>query len=185
MSPTDVERLGDEIMNPTPNTYSVVSSYTEDLEEETEKLVSERKLPKKDIIAEVSTTDMVIDLALASLAKNTALKLNKLERFLGKIEDQLFSDSVIKNMKPADLMGLYTQVRFMRTDSFKTLKDIRNDIDFDFLEGALLSKHSKESLQDLEGNEKMTSLLEDILSSSDFLDKAEAHQRKILGEDDD
>ena len=153
--------------------YSKVSDMTKRLSEETENLVRDQKIPAKDIIGQVSVTDMVIDLAMASLAKQTSVKLQKLETFLGKIEDKLFSDKTIKDMSAPELAGLYANTRLMRTDAFKMLKDIKKDVDFTSLEANLLSLHAKKSLDDdTDENHQMRSILESILMDNDFLEQA-------------
>ncbi|MCK5536283.1 MAG: hypothetical protein KAI79_05610 [Bacteroidales bacterium] len=153
--------------------YSKVSDMTKRLSEETENLVRDQKIPAKDIIGQVSVTDMVIDLAMASLAKQTSVKLQKLETFLGKIEDKLFSDKTIKGMSAPELAGLYANTRLMRTDAFKMLKDIKKDVDFTSLEANLLSLHAKKSLDDdTDENHQMRSILESILMDNDFLEQA-------------
>ena len=153
--------------------YSEVSDMTKRLSEETENLVRDQKIPAKDIIGQVSVTDMVIDLAMASLAKQTSVKLQKLETFLGKLEDKLFDDKNLGQMKPNDLANLYTSTRMMRTDAFRMLKEIKKDVDFTSLEANLLSLHAKKSLDDdSDENHQMKSILESILTNSDFLDTA-------------
>lgn len=166
--------------------YSDISSMTDHLGGETERLVRDQKLPEKEVIGQVSTTDMVIDLALANIAKQTSIKLQKFEKFLGKIEDQLFKDSTLQEMTKSDLLTLYTSTRMMRTDAFRMLKEIRKDVDFSNLEASLLSLHSKESMRESEhhGN-KMKGLLETLLTNADFLDQAAAHQRANMMKEDE
>lgn len=164
--------------------YSDVSDMTEFLGDQTEKLVRENVLPEKGIISQVSTTDMVIDLALANIAKQTSVKLQKFETFLGEIEDRLFDQDSLKEMSKADLLTLYTSTRLMRTDAFKMLKEIRKDVDFSGLEASLLSMHSKESLkEDAAGGNQVHGLLEKIISDPNFIQKAQATQRKALEDD--
>ena len=163
--------------------YSEVSEMTKRLGEETENLVRDQKIPAKDIIGQVSVTDMVIDLAMASLAKQTSVKLQKLELFLGKIEDKLFDDKTLEGMSSSDLAGLYANTRLMRTDAFRMLKDIKKDVDFTSLEANLLSLHAKKSLDDdSDEHNQMRSILETILTDSDFLDAAVESQTKELND---
>jgi len=162
--------------------YSDISTLTEHLEQQTEELVRSQKLPEKDIVGQVSTTDMVIDLALANIGKQTALKMTKLEKFLSKIEDQLFKDSTLEEMTKSDLLTLYTSTRMMKSDGFKMLKEIRKDVDFENLEASLLSMHSKESLKEDEGSGgKMQSILNALLGDGSFLKTAQEKQRQNLG----
>ena len=158
--------------------YSEVSEMTVRIQEDTENLVREQKIPDKDIIGQVSVTDMVIDLAMASLAKQTSVKIQKLETFLGKLEDRLFDDKNLSKMKPGDLANLYTSTRMMRTDAFRMLKEIKKDVDFSALEANLLSLHSKEAMNaDVEGGDKMKSLLQSLLTDDSFIEKAESKQK--------
>ncbi len=158
--------------------YSEVSEMTSRIQEETESLVKDQKIPEKDIIGQVSVTDMVIDLAMASLAKQTSVKIQKLETFLGKLEDRLFEDGSLDNMSKADLAGLYSSTRMMRTDAFRMLKEIKKDVDFSALEANLLSLHSKESMKDGSGGEQMKSLLQSLLTDDSFIKTAENEQKK-------
>ena len=164
--------------------YSDVSEMTKRLGEETENLVRDHKIPAKDIIGQVSVTDMVIDLAMASLAKQTSVKLQKLETFLGKLEDKLFDEKNLAKMKPNDLANLYTSTRMMRTDAFRMLKEIKKDVDFTSLEANLLSLHAKKSLDDdTDENHQMRSILESILMNEDFLETAVGIQVDDLNKD--
>ena len=164
--------------------YSDVSEMTKRLGEETENLVRDQKIPAKDIIGQVSVTDMVIDLAMASLAKQTSVKLQKLETFLGKLEDKLFDEKNLAKMKPNDLANLYTSTRMMRTDAFRMLKEIKKDVDFTSLEANLLSLHAKKSLDDdTDENHQMRSILESILMNEDFLETAVGIQVDDLNKD--
>ena len=164
--------------------YSEVSEMTVRIQEDTENLVREQKIPDKDIIGQVSVTDMVIDLAMASLAKQTSVKLQKLETFLGKLEDKLFDEKNLAKMKPNDLANLYTSTRMMRTDAFRMLKEIKKDVDFTSLEANLLSLHAKKSLDDdTDENHQMRSILESILMNEDFLETAVGIQVDDLNKD--
>jgi hypothetical protein len=181
-----IEELDEYSKEDGSSEYSEISDLTNHLEEQTEELVRSQKLPEKDIVGQVSTTDMVIDLALANIGKQTALKMSKIERFLGKIEDQLFKDETLKEMSKADLLTLYTSTRMMKADGFKMLKEIRKDVDFENLEANLLSMHSKESLKD-DGKtgSKMQGILNQLLGDSNFLKSAEKTQRNQLGVNED
>ncbi len=166
--------------------YSDISDLTKNLENQTLELVKSQKLPEKDIIGQVSTTDMVIDLAMANIGKQTALKMSKLEQFLGKIEDQLFKDSTLEEMTKSDLLSLYTSTRMMKSDGFKMLKEIRKEVDFENLEANLLSMHSKESLKgDEASGGKMQGILQALLGDANFLKSAETKQRKNMGVTDE
>jgi len=167
------------------NEYSEISDLTKHLEDQTHDLVKSQKLPEKDIIGQVSTTDMVIDLAMANIGKQTALKMSKLESFLGKIEDQLFKDSTLEEMTKSDLLALYTSTRMMKADGFKMLKEIRKDVDFENLEASLLSMHSKESLKDEGSGDKMKGILNALLGDSNFLRSAQKKQKEKLGVEED
>jgi len=166
--------------------YSNVSEMTKQLQEQTSKLVSDQSLPEKEIIGQVSTTEMVIDLALATLARQASVKLVKLEEFLGSVEDRLFKKETLDELTKADLMNLYTSTRMMRTDAFRMLKEIRKESDFNNLEATLLSMHSKEELNtaNADGN-KMKGLLESLIMNGDFLNQAQQQQRKNLGVNDE
>ena len=163
--------------------YSEVSEMTERLKVEAEKLVKDQKLPAKDIIGQVGVTEMVIDISMASLAKQTSIKILKLEKYLGKVEDRLFKDDALDNMSKTELSNLYASTRMMRTDAFKMLKEIKKDVDFASLEANLLSLHAKKSLEDdegVEGSEKTKSILETLLLDADFLDAATQLQTDTL-----
>ena len=167
---------------PTDTEYSDISQMTKQMQEQTAKLVSEQSLPAKEIIGQVSTTEMVIDLALATLARQSSVKLIKLEEFLGSVEDRLFKPEILDELTKSDLMSLYTNTRMMRTDAFRMLKEIRKESDFNNLEATLLSMHSKEELNsaNADGN-KMKGLLESLIMNGDFLQQAQAQQKKNLG----
>jgi hypothetical protein len=167
--------------------YSDVSDMTSNIKNETEKLVKDRKIPERSIIGEVSTTEMAIDLAMANLAKQTAVKLQKLESFLGKIEDKLFNDDILDDMNKGDLLLLYTNTRMMRSDAFRMIREIRRDVDFSTLEANLLSLHAKESLSNSTGDESVNSILESLLSDDSFLENVAKEQSDELnlGNDDD
>lgn len=166
--------------------YSDVSDMTDNIKKETEKLVKERKIPERSIIAEVSTAELAIDLAMANLAKQTAVKLLKMEGFLGKIEDKLFNDDILENMNKGDLLLLYTNTRMMRSDAFRMIREIRKEVDFSTLEANLMSIHAKESVKShAEGDDPMNSILESLLSDENFLNAAETEQQKTLGVEND
>lgn len=175
----------DEISRPVSTEFSDISKMTENLDAQTTKLVAEQQLPEKEVIGEVSTTDMVIDLSLANIAKQTSVKLNRMETFLSKIEDILYDDKSLEGMNKHELMALYTNTRLMRTDAFKMLSEIRKTVDFGLLEAQLLSMHSKESMKvDEEGSgEKMQSILEAMLKSPDFLLAAQENQKQNLNKE--
>lgn len=166
--------------------YSDVSGMTDNIKSETENLVRDRKIPERSIINEVSTTELAIDLAMANLAKQTAVKLQKLEGFLGKIEDKLFRDDILDDMNKGDLLLLYTNTRMMRSDAFRMIREIRKEVDFSTLEANLLSLHAKESLKESDnddGADKMQSILQTLLHDENFLSSAEEEQRKdMMGE---
>ena len=148
--------------------YSDVSVMTEQIQEETESLVRDKKIPARAIIDEVSTTELAIDLAMANIAKQTAVKLQKLEGFLGKIEDKLFNDDILEKMNKGDLLLLYTNTRMMRSDAFKMIREIRKDVDFSTLEANLMSLHAKESIKSTEGDDSMNSILQTFLLIKDW-----------------
>lgn len=156
--------------------YSEVSDMTQSIQEETEALVRDKKIPARAIIADVSTTELAIDLAMANIAKQTAVKLQKLEGFLGKIEDKLFNDDILDKMNKGDLLLLYTNTRMMRSDAFRMIREIRKDVDFSTLEANLMSLHAKESIKDAEGDDSMNSILQTLLSDENFLSDAEEEQ---------
>jgi len=161
---------------------------TDNIKEETEKLVRDRKIPERNIISEVSTAELAIDLAMANIAKQTAVKLQKLEGFLGKIEDKLFNDEILDKMNKGDLLLLYTNTRMMRSDAFRMIREIRKDVDFSTLEANLLSLHAKESISSSNnGDESMNSILQTLLSDENFLAGAEEEQEEIMktGEEND
>ena len=163
--------------------YSEVSDMTENIKNENESLVRDQKIPAKEIIDEVSVTNMVIDLSMASIAKQASVKLLKMETFLGKIEDRLFSDKSLDGMSKGDLAALYTSTRMMRTDAFRMLKDIKKDVDFGSLEDSLLSLHSKASLKEgTETGEQMKSILQTLMADDSFLKTAEKNQKKNMEE---
>jgi len=162
--------------------YSEVSDMTDRIKQETESLVKDRKIPERNIIHEVSTAELAIDLAMANLAKVTAVKLQKLEGFLGKIEDKLFNDDILDDMNKGDLLLLYTNTRMMRSDAFKMIREIRKEVDFSTLEANLLSLHAKESLKsdDDDDDDKLQSILSSLLHDDNFLSNVEEEQRKAL-----
>lgn len=180
-----VEEIEELTNAPQSRHYSEVSEMTDNLHEQTENLVRDKTLPKKEIVSEVSTTDMVIDLALANIAKQTSVKLTKMERFLSKLEDKLYDDAILDNMNKQELMSLYANTRMMRTDAFKMLNEIRKGVDFSALEAQLLSLHSKESMKEgADGGEKMKSMLEGILNNPDFLEQAVKNQKEKLKDEE-
>jgi len=156
--------------------YSEVSDMTQGIQDETEALVRDKKIPARAIISDVSTTELAIDLAMANIAKQTAVKLQKLEGFLGKIEDKLFNDDILDKMNKGDLLLLYTNTRMMRSDAFRMIREIRKDVDFSTLEANLMSLHAKESIKDAEGDDNMNSILQTLLSDENFLSDAEEEQ---------
>jgi len=166
----------------TTGDFSKISKYTQLINDQTEKLVDKNKLPAREIINQIATTDIVIDLAFASLARQTALKILELETFLSKIEDRLFDQETIANLSNADLLNLYQTTRIMKSDSFKTLSSLRKDIDFDKLEATLLALHNKEQLKDLNDTEsgKVRSILEQLLTSPEFTKSFSKQQEKKI-----
>jgi len=164
------------------NEFSSISSMTENLGMQTEDLVKNQKLPEKEVIGEVSTTDMVIDLSLANIAKQTSVKLSKMETFLSRIEDRLYDDKTLGKMNKQELMALYTNTRLMRTDAFKMLAEIRKGVDFGALEAQLLSMHSKESMRDDNATQgdKMKGILEQMMTDPNFILSASANQKQKL-----
>lgn len=167
--------------------YSDVSRMTGNLHTQTENLVRDQKLPEKTVISEISTTDMVIDLALANIAKQTSIKLSRMETFLSALEDKLFDESMLETMSKTEMMSLYANTRMMRTDAFRMLKEIRKDVDFAGLEAQLLSLHSKESMRETTDGQgdKMKSMLENILMNPDFLSQAVASQKTKLNKEEE
>jgi len=163
--------------------YSDVSEMTQNIQDETESLVRDKKIPERSIISEVSTAELAIDLAMANIAKQTAVKLQKLEGFLGKIEDKLFNDDILEKMNKGDLLLLYTNTRMMRSDAFKMIREIRKDVDFSTLEANLMSLHAKESIKDAEGDDSMNSILQTLLSDENFLNDAASEQRDAMSID--
>ena len=169
----------------TTSEYSDVSDMTQNIQEETESLVRDKKIPERSIISEVSTTELAIDLAMANIAKQTAVKLQKLEGFLGKIEDKLFNDEILDKMNKGDLLLLYTNTRMMRSDAFKMIREIRKDVDFSTLEANLMSLHAKESIKDAEGDDGMKSILQTLLSDENFLNDAESEQMNAMSDNEE
>ncbi len=165
-----------------PSEFSAISDMTENLGHQTEQLVQHQKLPEKEVIGEVSTTDMVIDLSLANIAKQTSVKLSKMETFLSRIEDRLYDDKTLEKMNKHELMALYTNTRLMRTDAFKMLAEIRKTVDFSALEAQLLSMHSKASMQDESTGQgdKMKGILEQMMTDPNFILSAAANQKTKL-----
>jgi len=174
----------DEITGNHSREFSNISDMTENLGQQTEELVRGQTLPQKEVIGEVSTTDMVIDLSLANIAKQTSVKLSKMETFLSRIEDRLYDDKTLEKMNKHELMALYTNTRLMRTDAFKMLAEIRRTVDFSALEAQLLSMHSKESMRDdtVGQGDKMKGMLEQMLTNPEFLITAAANQKSKLQE---
>jgi len=168
-----------------PGEFSEITDMTENIHHQTKNLVRDQKLPEKEVIAEISTTDMVIDLSLANIAKTTAMKLTKMETFLGKIEDKLYDDQILDKMNKHELMALYTNTRLMRTDAYKMLVEIRKNTDFSTLEAQLLSLHSKESMRedDSSNGGQMRSVIEQIMLDPDFLARAAAKQKENLNKE--
>ncbi len=162
--------------------YSDVSLMTQGIKDETESLVRDKKIPARSIISDVATAELAIDLAMANIAKQTAVKLQKLEGFLGKIEDKLFNDEILDKMNKGDLLLLYTNTRMMRSDAFRMIREIRKDVDFSSLEANLMSLHAKESIKDAEGNDTMNSILATLLSDENFLSDAEEELRNSMYE---
>jgi hypothetical protein len=70
----------------------------------------------------------------------------------------------------------------MRTDAFRMLKEVRKDIDFESLEATLLSLHNKESIKNLNNGEnvEVKSMLEQLLSSDDFMKAFSEKQKEKL-----
>jgi len=156
------------------NNFSKISKYTKNIDDQTEKLIETNTLPTKEIISKVANTKLSVDLSFASVAQSTAIKLQKLEKFLGKIEDKLFSDKTLDNLSSADLLALYQSTRLMRTDAFKMLKDLRTDVDFDSLESQLLSLHQKmETSTSDEEKVSLNSFLSELFADKTFIQKSE------------
>jgi len=185
---TELEKAKNEIENMiNTGDFSKISKYTHLLDLENEKLVEKNSLPVKEVISQVATTNVAVDLAFASVARATALKLQKLEKFLGIIEDRLFKEETIENLSNSDLLTLYQTTRIMKTDAFRMLKEIRKEIDFDKLEATLLSLHSKEELSETQNNDnanEVKSMLELLLNSKEFTEALAEKQRKNLEEID-
>jgi hypothetical protein len=159
--------------------------YTKRLEDSNEELLRDNKIPDRDVAKLVSSTELSIDLSLASQAKQLSHKLLKLEHFLSKIEDRLFNDETIASLNEAELMQLYTNTRMMKQNSFQMLKEIRKEVDFDKLEVSIMALNAKGDMKSADdGN--VNDVLEKIMASDNFLDAAvKAQLDEIEKEDKD
>jgi len=164
------EYQNDNMTDYNTNDYTNASEYTEKLVKTNEDILRENKIPERKIANDISTTEMSIDIAMAALAKQTSHKLLKLEGFLGKIEDILFNDTTIAEMSKGDLMDLYTATRMMKADSFRTLNQIKKDIDFEKLEMDIIASNIKGDNQSSAKN--VNEVIDKIVNSNSFLDQA-------------
>jgi hypothetical protein len=176
----DVEVEGDLVAVSEPSVimgdgkqhFQKAVEYTKRLEDSNEELLRDNKVPDRDVAKLVSSTELSIDLALASQAKQLSHKLLKLEHFLSKIEDRLFNDDMIASLNEAELMQLYTNTRLMKTDAFRMLKEIKKEVDFDKLEVSIMALNAKGDMKNSDKDGNVNDVLEKIMSSDNFLDLA-------------
>jgi len=152
--------------------FSQANEFTQTLEQSNEDLLKHNKIPDRSIAKIISNTEISIDLALAAQAKQLSHKMLKLERFLSKIEDELFSDTTIAELDKSDLMALYTNTRLMKTDSFRMLKDIKKDIDFDNLEVSIMALNAKGDMNAADQDSDVGDVLDKLMKNEGFLDLA-------------
>ena len=171
-----VEDMNDMIEYYTNDEYTKTHGYIKKIEDTNEKLVSENTIPAREIVKDISTTETNIDLTLAALAKVTSVKLMKFEKYLSKIEDELFSDETLATMDKTQLMSLYTQARMLKKDSFDQLKQIKKDIDFSNLEINIMSMNAKNSTETF--SEDINEILDKVINSEDFIIKAKEIQKE-------
>lgn len=150
--------------------YIKANEYTENLETTHEDLLSKKAIPDREIAKDISLTGMSIDIAMAALAKQTSYKLLKLEKFLSKIEDRLFNDETIAELTKSELMDLYTATRMMKTDAFRTLKEIKKEIDFEKLEADIISSNVRGEVKN--SNSDINDVLNKVMNSESFLEQA-------------
>jgi len=163
------------------NEYKKAVEYTKSLEETQEKLIAEKSIPDRDVAKDISTTEMAIDIAMAALAKQTSYKLLKLEKFLSKIEDRLFNDETIAELSKSELMELYTATRMMKADAFRTLKEIKKEIDFEKLEADIIASNARGDFKN--SNTEVNEVINKIMNSDSFLEKAIEAQLKEVEKD--
>jgi len=152
------------------NEFSKSSEYTKELEEEQEKLLSGKtKVPDIKILDRVSTTMLEIDLSLVALMKSTSHKLIKLENFLSKIEDIIFSNETLVDLDKGKLLQLYGQTRIMRGELLKSLNELREKVDTERLEGQIQSLNIKNDSDEISS---LDEIVEKILSDENFLEES-------------
>ena len=152
------------------NEFSKSVEYVKDLEEEHEKLLSgEKKVPDKEIADKVSTTMLEIDLSLVALMKSTSHKLLKLEKFLSKIEDIIYSDETLVELDKGKLLQLYGQTRIMRGELLKSLNELKEKVDTERLEGQIQSLNIQNNKNEITS---LDEIVEKILSDDKFLEES-------------
>lgn len=156
--------------------FTKISDYNIEINLQNEEMVKSNTLPKKGVVKQIATTALAMDLSFASQAKSIALKMNKIDDFLSSIEDKLFTEETLQDLSKTELLGLYTNTRLMKADSFKQMKEIRKDIDFESLEAVLLSLHAKEDINNNNSNEsggEVQSLLSNLFDDAAFTNKTQ------------
>jgi hypothetical protein len=166
------EREPSILMETTSDDFSNATEFTKEIEKSNEELLKHNKIPDRNIAKLISSTEISIDLALAAQAKQLSHKMLKLESFLSKIEDTLFSDDTIAELDKGDLMNLYTNTRLMKTDSFRMLKDIKKEIDFDKLEVSIMALNAKDDMNTVDEDSNVNDILDKLMKNEGFLDLA-------------
>jgi len=162
------------------NDFSKSVEYVKDLEEEHEKLLSgEKRVPDKEIADKVSTTMLEIDLSLVALMKSTSHKLLKLEKFLSKIEDIIYSDETLVELDKGKLLQLYGQTRIMRGELLKSLNELKEKVDTERLEGQIQSLNIQNNKNEITS---LDEIVEKILSDDKFLEESIRTQLNTIEE---
>jgi len=168
-----------EIQELNNNEFSKTNEAIKKVEEAHEKLAFEDKIPEKDIAKKVSLTQIEIDLGLASLAKSTALKLVKLEKYLSKIEDIIYNDETLTELDKGKLLQLYSQTRIMRSELLKSLTEIRSKIDFETLNAQIQALNIQNERNEISS---LDEIVNKILENENFLNEVQELQKSKIDE---
>jgi hypothetical protein len=161
------------------NNFSKVNEANPEIDKSLEKVIFNKEIPGNEVIGEISTMNLSLDLALASVAKKGALKIIKMENFLSKIEDELFTEENLENLDIVELMQMYQLVRISRNETIKNIKEIRQDVNFENLEASILSMNNKQQLTDI-SNGEIKGLLQGLLENPTIVEQIKKKQREKL-----
>jgi len=150
--------------------FSRIDKASENLENVQEDLLRDGKVPSRETAREVSTTDTIVDLALATLARTSAVKLIKMEKFISSIEDELLSEESLANMPKEQMLNIYGQLRMLRNTTLQNVRDIRKEVDFSELEVKIIAANAKGDMNSV--GSTVNEVLDKIMNNADFLEKS-------------